>query len=518
MAKVTYRGTIYTLQEGESALGALLRGGAEVDFSCRKGSCQCCMLQLVSGEVADASRRGLRASLVDSGHFLPCLCVPDGDLEVAPPDRSQMVCEAIVADVSPLAHGVARVQLEPEVMLDCAPGQFLNISHDGATRSYSIASVPEEDYFIDLHVRRYEGGAVSAWIHDALSPGEIVTIQGPLGACSWREAFAGAPVWLVGTGTGIGALHGIARDALRRGHDGPLTILHGAHDMDGLYMHEELRALARDHANVRYVGCVSRSEPGEGAVSGRVTEHMFNGVAPKDAVLYLCGNPEMVYDARVEAVRCGVARGRVLADPFEPAQPYTPTDKAKLEAIAPDPDLWDALDQGAGLRAILEDFYARAYADARLAPFFHNVTMKRAISKQYAFLADVFTGQRQYFGLRPFNAHHWMIISNDLFDYREELIEECARAWGLAEAPLRRWMATHERFRRDIVKSTGRGLFVDGVERMMEGYSLETIEVATICDGCLCEIVEGDRARMHRRTGELFCLECGGRPVGAGEV
>ena len=65
---------------------------------------------------------------------------------------------------------------------------------------------------------------------------------------------------------------------------------------------------------------------------------------------------------------------------------------------------------------------------------------------------------------------------------------------------------------------SGRGLFVDGVERMMEGYSLETIEVATVCDGCLGEIDEGERARMHRRTGELFCLACGGRPVAAGEV
>ncbi len=378
--------------------------------------------------------------------------------------------------------------------------------------------MPEEDYFIDLHVARFEGGAVSPWVHDELAAGDIVTIQGPLGACSWREEFAGAPLLLVGTGTGIGALHGIARDALRGGHEGPITILHGARGVDGLYLHDELNALAAAHENVTYTGCVSRGLPAPGTVPGRVIARMFDGErAPEGLALYLCGNPEMVYDARVEAVRRGVKRSRIVADAYESAEPYQPDDKGKLATIAPDPELWDALDQGAGLRAILYHFYTRAYEDIRLAPFFHNVTKQRAISKQYQFLADIIQGRRDYFGFRPFNAHHWMIISDDLFDYREELIEKSARFWGLAEEPLSRWMAIHEQFRREIVKSTSRGLIVDGVEKMLEGYSIELVEVATICDGCFQEIEVGENARMHRRTGELFCRACGGRPVVAGE-
>ncbi len=135
MATVTHAGTIYALREGESALDALLRGGANVDFSCRKGSCQSCMLRVTSGEVPERTLRGLRPSLVESGHFLPCLCTHEGDIEVEGPDRSKMVCEAIVADVTTLAPGVARVQLEPEIQLDCAPGQFLNIVRDGVARA-----------------------------------------------------------------------------------------------------------------------------------------------------------------------------------------------------------------------------------------------------------------------------------------------------------------------------------------------------------------------------------------------
>lgn len=514
MPTVTFDGSSYTLRAGESVLDALLRGGANITFSCRKGSCQSCMMRATEGDPGEAAQRGLRPALAESGHFLPCLCHPDASLELAPPDLSQMVFEGLIASVEPIGPGVARVLLEPELQLDVKPGQFINLTHDGATRSYSVSSLIEEDYFLELHVKLVEGGQVSTWVHEELQAGDFVTLQGPLGACTWREEFLNRPLLLVGTGTGIAPLHGIVRDAIRHGHDRPITVLHGAADMGGLYLHEQWRELAARHAPLTYVGCTSRGEPGPGAVTGRVTEHMFAHVEdPTEVALYLCGNPDMVFDARVEAVLHGVQRANILADPFEPAHPFMPDDAAKIASVSPDPELWQALDEGEGLRAILDDFYTRTYEDARLSPFFHNVTKQRAISKQYAFLTDLLTGRRAFFGLRPFNAHHWMVISDELFDYREELMEQCARDWGLDEAPLRRWMAMHERFRREIVKPTARGLIVDGVEHLREGYSLEHITVATICDGCFEEILEGATARMHQRTGELFCMACGGRAL-----
>lgn len=120
----------------------------------------------------------------------------------------------------------------------------------------------------------------------------------------------------------------------------------------------------------------------------------------------------------------------------------------------------------------------------------------------------MFTGERKYFGLRPFNAHHWMIISDELFDYREAIFEECVRDYGVPDRLARRWNAIHELFRREIVKSKARGMIVDGVERHREGYATVTIEVATVCDGCVGAVELGETARMHNRTGELFCERC----------
>jgi len=151
--------------------------------------------------------------------------------------------------------------------------------------------------------------------------------------------------------------------------------------------------------------------------------------------------------------------------------------------------------------------------DPRLAPFFHNVTVERAISKQFAFLSDLLSGERHYFGLQPFNAHHWMIISDELFDYREAIFDGCVQRQGVPEHLHRRWRALHEQFRREIVKSAARGILMDGVERVHHGFSLEVIEVATVCDGCFSEMVEGSRGRMHPRTGQLYCGACAARPA-----
>jgi truncated hemoglobin YjbI len=137
-------------------------------------------------------------------------------------------------------------------------------------------------------------------------------------------------------------------------------------------------------------------------------------------------------DDEVDAMltRAAASWPKRAGESLELATPFMPDDAAKLATLSPDPDLWEALGRGKLLRAILEDFYGRVYRDPRLLPFFHKVTIERAIDKQYAFLADVFTGRRDYFGLKPFNAHHWMVISDELFDYRERSIEDCMRRHG----------------------------------------------------------------------------------------
>jgi NAD(P)H-flavin reductase/truncated hemoglobin YjbI/ferredoxin len=517
VARVTFEGKRYPLLEGEDVLQALLRGGAAVTFSCRKGTCQSCMLRAVEGDPGGDAQSGIRDELARLGYFLPCRAKPTADLTIARPDPTALLVRMHVHTKQMVAPDIARILLEPETNFPWRPGQFVNVYHpDGTSRSYSLASLPLDDYYVELHVKRLPGGRISRWLVDEVEAGAILDVQGPLGECVWDPADRDRPLLLMGTGTGLAPLLGVARAALLGGHRGDVTLYHGVREPASLYRQERLVSLAERHPQLRYFPCVSGARVPDGALAGRVLPHAARRHADlTDFVVYLAGLPAMVHEARRWAYLAGARREDIRADPFELAEPFMPDDAAKLATVPPDPDVWEALGRGTLLRAILTDFYGQVYEDPRLLPFFHKVTKERAIDKQYAFLADVFAGRREYFGLKPFNAHHWMVISDELFDYRERLLEDCMRRHGLPEPVIRRWCALHELFRREIVKAAPRGLVVDGVELEAEKIIEETVLVACLCDGCDGEMPEGSLGRLNSRTGELYCARCTARRVGA---
>lgn len=182
--------------------------------------------------------------------------------------------------------------------------------------------------------------------------------------------------------------------------------------------------------------------------------------------------------------------------------------RRRIGDLEPNPAMWEALEEGKKLREILEDFYDRVYEDARLSPFFSGVTKDHAVGKQYSFLADKFSGSKLYFGDRPRNAHHWMVISDELFDYRERLMEECLQRAGLAEERIAEWMSLEEIFRKQIVKAKPFGRKLRGKEMPLEGYEVLEMSCGTICDGCEQEIAVGATVACHVRLGKTYCQTC----------
>lgn len=516
VTNLEYDSHLFDIQPGETILDALLRGGGNVHFSCRKGSCHTCLLKSSRGMVRMPDARGLDDTLVEKGYFLPCVAYADTDLAITTPDPGEMFFDALVIDKQILTPEVARLVIVPENDIRWLAGQFINIRHPGgAIRSYSIASTMESDDRIECHVRRIQRGIASTWLFDQVWAGDTLEIQGPLGTCTYDQvADPERPMLLVGTGTGLSPLLGVVREALARGHRGPIHLYHGSSRRAGLYAADVLTALESEYANFRHFRCCSGTDCTETPRAGRALDRAFEDHPEVGGFsVFLCGNADMVHAGRVKALLCGAERAHIHADPFENDDRYVPNDTAKMRLIEPNAELWDALDRGEGLRGILEAFYERVFQDPRLEPFFHGVTRQRAIDKQYEFLSDLFTGGGFYFGLLPFNAHHWMVISDELFDYREALFDECVRAHGIDEHLARYWRATHEMFRREIVKHRARGIFVDGVEHRVDGFVEETVHMDGLCDGCGGEIRVDEVATFHRGTGELFCDRCAAKPL-----
>jgi len=520
MPRLRYKDQILDCRENEKILDACLRQGVSLPFSCRGGTCQNCLSPCLAGDIPAESQRGLKTELKQKGYFLPCICVPTGDMEIAPPDIDDLYTQAVVQTRDWLAPGVCRIVLEPCTVLPYRPGQFINLRRaDGLVRSYSLASHPDQDPCLHIHVKRMQNGLMSNWLSDELQVGDTVDIQGANGDFHYGATAPHQPLLLVATGTGLAPALGLIRDALLLGHAAPIHLYHGVSHAEGLYLHDELQAFAREHAGFHYHPCAS-SDPEAQADVVRARAHLQAIIDHPDLTgwrVFLAGLPAMVTAATTLARQHGAAESDIVTDPFEMrdlrAAPRHPAEAAippaeEVRQPPPDPEMWAALDDGRLLRPILEDFYAGVYADPLLSPFFNGITKQRSIEKVHSFLQQVFTGNKMYFGDRPRNAHHWMVISNELFDYREGLMVDCLRRHGLPDHLIARWREMEGHYRPDIVKSAPWKRVMNGIELPLDGYGTVTLAVGSVCDGCGGEIAVGETVRYHLRLGSTYCPAC----------
>ena len=323
MGSVRYAGNEYPCMEGESVLQTLTRVGVRIPSSCSAGICQTCMMQAMHGTPSAKSQESLRLPQREQGLFLACVCkVGSGEvLEAALPGAAiRPASRALLVAREALNSDIYRLVWEAEMPAPCRPGQFVNLTRDtdGLTRSYSVASVCFNT--LELHVRHLTGGAMSGWLTRELPLGGTCTLQGPNGSCCYTPGNPEQPLIMVGTGSGLAPLYGIARSALDAEHRGPITLYHGSYRSEGLYLTEELQRLSAAHNNFRYVPCadVAQGDTGiQGLQQGRV-DLIAAAENPKPAgsKVYLCGHPDMVKSARKKLFLAGVNMADIFADPF----------------------------------------------------------------------------------------------------------------------------------------------------------------------------------------------------------
>jgi len=240
-------------------------------------------------------------------------------MRVANSDQQDLFSPAVVHDIEYPGPDICRLFVEPATPLYYHAGQFMNLRReDGLARSYSLASVPNLDNRLEFHVKRLQRGQMSNWIMDDLKPGDHLGIQGPTGNCFYEAGRADQNMLLIGNGTGLAPLIGIARDALSAGHTAPVRLYHGSQKAAGLYLGDELRALEAAHGNFHYIPCISRETEPEGYRQGRADDVAFSDHADlKDWRIFLCGYPPMVNSAKDRALTAGARIADIYTDPYE---------------------------------------------------------------------------------------------------------------------------------------------------------------------------------------------------------
>lgn len=178
------------------------------------------------------------------------------------------------------------------------------------------------------------------------------------------------------------------------------------------------------------------------------------------------------------------------------------------QRLAPNPVLWTQLGGDEKIRAILTTFYHTVYADAKLSPFFERVTIDRIIGKQFGFLKDNIVGEKNYWGEQPRNTHHWMVISDALFEHRTDLMRQALQQHAVPSDLIEQFEAYENQFKPDIVKSQPWLKQVGNLVIDTEQYEQCVLEEATVCDYCGAEIPVKTMVKFHKRIGKLACVAC----------
>ncbi|MYM64565.1 2Fe-2S iron-sulfur cluster binding domain-containing protein [Pseudomaricurvus sp. HS19] len=314
MTVVTYEGAQFPVADGETVLDALLRAGQVVPYGCRAGVCHSCMMSADDAAPVRQAQAGLSDTQKALNYFLSCQCQPASPLEVKVVNAVGEKKLVEVLEKTALSDTVYRLRLAPG--LSYRPGQYVNLSRDAKlSRSYSLASLPT-DPWLEFHIRHYPDGAFSSWIANELNAGDTLELQGPLGHCIYA-AEANQPLLLLGTGTGLAPLWGIAREALAQGHTAPITLVISGRSLDDCYYREELLALAAAHDNVTVTWVL---QEGEAAVQVEVADIYqyckerfpeLNGYK-----IYLCGAKTFVNKLRKQCFFAGAAVRDISTDVF----------------------------------------------------------------------------------------------------------------------------------------------------------------------------------------------------------
>jgi ferredoxin-NADP reductase len=217
-----------------------------------------------------------------------------------------------VHDETPRARSFRLALSSPVAHL---PGQHYVVrltAEDGytASRSYSVASAPDDTGEIELTVELLPDGEVSSFLHDAVVPGDVLEVRGPLGR--WFTWDGTAPALLVGGGSGLVPLMAILRTARATGRADLVRLIVSVRTPADLYYADELTGPSVSVVHTR------EAPPDDPRPVGRLTAEDI-GTVPTGTTVYLCGSGGFVEHASAILLDLGVAAADVRVERFGPS-------------------------------------------------------------------------------------------------------------------------------------------------------------------------------------------------------
>lgn len=188
--------------------------------------------------------------------------------------------------------------------LNFKAGQYIRVGIPGnrQRREYSIYS-GENDDSLEILVKEVIEGDISKKLK-RLKSGDSLIVEGPFGFFNLNPAnIPNRKYYFFASGTGISPFHSYVKSYPEMNY----TLIHGIKFIEETY--------ERDHyEDKRYICCTSRDEKGD--FSGRVTKIIPLYPFEDNALFYLCGNSDMVYDVYNLLADRGVSTDNIFTEVY----------------------------------------------------------------------------------------------------------------------------------------------------------------------------------------------------------
>ena len=252
MAKINFQGEWLPHSPVDTVLDSLLQAGQTIPYGCRSGACQSCLLEMAVGSPPAAAQEGLTSAQVKRQLFLSCQCYLAEDVSVSLPSEHTPNFSARVLAKQYLNPQVIQLRLALDAPFKYDAGQYVRLSGNGVTRSYSLASSPKQDDFLEFHIKRHPEGCFSSWVFDHLNEGDSLQVEGPKGDFILHDTVK--PLLLVANSTGLAPIYGILQQIMYQNFKQEVTLVLAVRNLNDFYLLERLCRISESLDNLHVVG------------------------------------------------------------------------------------------------------------------------------------------------------------------------------------------------------------------------------------------------------------------------
>ena len=116
--------------------------------------------------------------------------------------------------------------------------------------------------------------------------------------------------------------------------------------------------------------------------------------------------------------------------------------------------LFDRIGGEATISNVHETFYDKLYAHPWLSKYFTQRPREHLVRQQNLYFVQLMGGPKRYCGQAPHNAHQFMMITEELFDLRSQLLSDAIKENGVSDECREEWLALNDVFKKVIVKKS----------------------------------------------------------------